>query len=111
MKDPFDVPATDSTDPFQTTLFDGPAFESAHDQARLTGQIQRIFQTMLAASYLGDWLTLAEIRERTGDPEASISAQLRHLRKPRFGSHTVEKRRRGDPARGLWEYRLEARYE
>jgi hypothetical protein len=29
-----------------------------------------------------------------GYASASISAQLRHLRKPQFGSHCVEKRRR-----------------
>lgn len=40
----------------------------------------------------------------TGDPEASISAQLRHLRKHRFGGHDVQKRRRNDGAQ--WEYRL-----
>ena len=44
--------------------------------------------------------------ELKGDPEASASAQLRHLRKPRFGSHTVEKRNRGAREFGLWEYRL-----
>lgn len=47
---------------------------------------------------------LAEWTE--GDPAASVSAQLRHLRKPRFGGFVVEKRPRGDRERGLWEYRL-----
>ncbi|KKL56177.1 hypothetical protein LCGC14_2247980, partial [marine sediment metagenome] len=36
--------------------------------------------------------TLCEIEDLTGDPPASISAQLRHLRKERFGAHTVERR-------------------
>jgi len=35
----------------------------------------------------GRWLTLGAIREKTGDAEASISAQLRHLRKEKHGSH------------------------
>ena len=39
----------------------------------------------------------------TGDPPESVSAQLRHLRKERFGSHTVEKKYLGD---GLYVYRL-----
>jgi len=91
----------------QTELdFDGPTYESSHDCARLTGQTRRVHQAMLAASYLGQWLTLSEIRERTGDPEASISARLRDLRKDRFGGLEIEKRRRGEASRGLWEYRL-----
>ncbi len=36
----------------------------------------------------------------------SISAQLRHLKKPQFGSYLLEKRRRGKLKSGLWEYRL-----
>jgi hypothetical protein len=109
-----DTPQQPIPDPLQLPLlpdlpaphFDGPVYEPKHDQARLTGQIQRIYQAVLAASYLDQWLTLGELAERTGDPEASISAQLRHLRKPRFGSHVVDKRRRGAESSGLWEYRM-----
>ena len=54
----------------------------------------------------GFWRTLREIENHTGDPQSSISAQLRHLRKKRFGGYTVEKRRRGEGAKGLWEYKL-----
>jgi hypothetical protein len=91
--------------------FDGPAYSPEHDQARLTGQILRVFEVMKS----GDWMTLQEIEHRIFevfgrlDPQASISAQLRHLRKPRFGGHTVDRRHRGDKARGLYEYRLVAR--
>jgi hypothetical protein len=49
----------------------------------------------------GEWRTLAEISELTGDPPASISAQLRHLRKARFGAHEVRKIHLGD---GLYKY-------
>ena len=84
--------------------FDGPCFEVALDQARLTGQLKRVYDLM--ADHV--WRTLQEIADATGDPHASISAQLRHLRKPRFGGHTVLKRRRGVPEHGLYEYRLEA---
>ena len=53
------------------------------------------------------WRTLAEIEEETGDPQSSISAQLRHLRKRRFGEHDVDKRRRvSEKSCGTWEYRL-----
>jgi hypothetical protein len=40
-----------------------------------------------------NWHTLAEIAEKTGYSEASVSAQLRDFRKPLYGSWTVEKRR------------------
>ena len=82
--------------------FDGPVYNPDLDQARLTGQIKRIFDLMKD----NRWRTLTEISVRTGEPEASVSAQLRHLRKPRFGSHVVEKRRRGEGKSGLWEYQL-----
>jgi hypothetical protein len=84
------------------SLFDGPVYEPVHDQARLTGQLRRVFEVMADAR----WRTLAEIEAITGDPPASISAQLRHLRKRQFGSFIVDKRARGDRAIGLWEYRL-----
>jgi hypothetical protein len=51
----------------------------------------------------GEWRTLSEISQTTGDPQASISAQLRHLRKPRFGSFRVEREYRGN---GLYVYRV-----
>ena len=35
-----------------------------------------------------------------------LELQLRHMRKQRFGGYLVEKRRRGEPKDGLWEYRL-----
>lgn len=82
--------------------FDGPAYRPEHDRDRLTGQLKRIVDVTKD----GEWRTLEEIAEATHDPEASISAQLRHLRKPRFGSHTVLKRRRGDPKSGTWEMKL-----
>lgn len=82
--------------------FDGPVYVPGWDAERLTGQILRIFDLMQD----GEWRTLSEIATATGDHEASISAQLRHLRKERFGSHTVLKRPRGDRTRGLFEYQL-----
>lgn len=87
---------------FDAARFNGPCYSPEHDQQRLAGQILRVFNYMQA----GGWHTLNEIAAATGDPESSVSAQLRHLRKPRFGSHTIEKRPRGDRSVGLWEYRL-----
>jgi hypothetical protein len=85
--------------------FNGSDYQPEHDDARLTGQILRVFDCMKG----GEWRTLAEIEELTGDPQASISAQLRHLRKERFGAHTATKRSRGDRDFGLFEYQVVVR--
>ena len=82
--------------------FNGPVYEPEFDHVRLTGQVARIYALMRDE----EWRTLSEIESTTGDPAASVSAQLRHLRKPRFGAHTVDKRHRGERSNGLWEYRL-----
>jgi hypothetical protein len=84
------------------TRFNGPEYQTTEDHKRLSSQIARIFDCMID----GQWRTFKEIHQITGDPEASISAQLRHLRKERFGSYTVERRARGDREQGLFEYRL-----
>ncbi len=90
-----------------------PASQRERDY-RLRTQLETIREVMLCAAQRDSWLTLREIAAITHYGEASISAQLRHLRKPAFGSYVVEKRRReGDPAeggtRGVWEYKLEVR--
>jgi hypothetical protein len=60
----------------------------------------------LAAGY-EQWVTLAELAGKTKFPPASISAQLRHLRKARYGGWVVEKRRREwVKEEVVWEYRL-----
>ncbi len=82
--------------------FNGPEYDTKHDRERLTRQHERIRDLMVD----GKWRTLAEIATATDDPAASISAQLRHLRKPRFGGWTVEKRARAERKAGLFEYRL-----
>lgn len=82
--------------------FNGPAYEPEHDRVRLSVQYARIFNLMSDA----EWRTLDEIAKLTGDPPASISAQLRHMRKARFGAHAVDKERIGEPGKGLWTYRL-----
>jgi DNA-binding transcriptional regulator GbsR (MarR family) len=69
------------------------------DDARLTGQLLRVWDVVKD----GAARTLDEIAKSTGDPQASVSAQLRHLRKRRFGAHTVEKTYRGN---GLYAYKV-----
>lgn len=68
---------------------------------------------MLSAGACETWLTLVELSRVTHYGEASISAQLRHLRKPQYGSFVVEKRQRegaevlcGVEHGPVWEYRL-----
>lgn len=89
--------------------FNGDDYVPSRDNKRLTGQIKRVHDVMID----GVWRTLEEISNLTGrlhdglpDPPASISAQLRHLRKQRFGGFLVNKRHRGPPANGLYEYQL-----
>jgi hypothetical protein len=82
--------------------FNGPEYIPDRDHERLTGQIKRVFDLMCDSK----WRTLDEIASTTGDPPASISAQLRHLRKERFGGHTVGRRARAGNRSGLYEYRL-----
>lgn len=91
--------------------------------ARLTWRrrLQRdvLRDVMLSAGECDTWLTLEELARITRYPAASISAQLRHLRKPRHGGFLLRKRCRVvtktplsrvemEFAHGpLWEYRLE----
>jgi hypothetical protein len=70
-------------------------------------------EVMLSAGQCETWLTLVELARLTHYGEASISAQLRHLRKPRYGAFVLEKRRREvaeivcKVEHGpVWEYRL-----
>jgi len=79
--------------------FDGSDYHPARDNPRLTAQQERIFDVVSS----GAWFTLRDIAERTDAPEASISAQLRHLRKPRHGGYIVEKEYIGG---GLYRYRV-----
>lgn len=81
-------------------LFDqrcGPTIEVERDNPRLGEQMVVIRDLMLD----GQWRTLAAIEAITGYPQASISAQLRHLRKPWFGGYFVGKKRITD---GTWAY-------
>lgn len=79
----------------------GPTYQVSIDGARLLKQHEVIRDLMLD----GVWRTLAEIEGLTGYPQASISAQLRHLRKDSFGGFMVYKRRRM-PWSGLYEYQV-----
>lgn len=81
------------------THFNGADYVHDRDQARLQRQLERIAALMQD----GEWRTLKEISAKTGDPEASVSAQLRHLRKPRFGAFLIDRVHVGG---GLYSYRM-----
>lgn len=56
----------------------------------------------------GRWRTLGDIEALTGAPQASISARLRDLRKPQFGSYVVERRAQYSfGGSRVFEYKLE----
>lgn len=78
---------------------DGSTYVHARDGKRLHHQHNRV----LAFMRDGQRHSLAEISRATGDPEASVSARIRDLRKPRFGKHTIN---RYYVRRGLHEYQL-----
>ena len=87
---------------------------------RLTGarhvhvrnQREVLREVVLAAGECDTWLTLLELSRLTHFGEASVSAQLRHLRKPQFGGYVIEKRQRevDEVVRAdggvVWEYKL-----
>jgi hypothetical protein len=79
--------------------FNGADCNRIDDRRRLTGQILRIYNVMKDGCYR----TLQQIENQTGDPQASISAQLRNLRKAKFGGYAVERMNLGG---GLFQYRL-----
>ena len=84
-------------------LFDGTTFDEEQDGERLTNQLARVKAYMLANA--GTPKTLSEISRATRAPEASVSARLRDLRKPRQGSLVVERVRVGP---GLFAYSVKA---
>jgi hypothetical protein len=77
-------------------------------------QREVIRDVMLSAGQCATWLTLDELAKLTHYPPASISAQLRHLRKPQNGAHAVIKRcrttnkaMRAEGFGAVWEYSLQ----
>lgn len=88
--------------------FDGADYKPEFDHTRLSEQMRRVYDCMKD----GVWRTVKEIavaiKLATGkdDAENSIQAQLRNLRKEKFGKFLVPKRNRGERGKALSEYRL-----
>ena len=79
--------------------FDGAVYDTSRDLNRLTGQIKRVHEVMSD----GNWHTLDWISECATAPHSSASAQLRNLRKPKFGGFEIE---REYISNGLYKYRM-----
>jgi hypothetical protein len=87
-----------------------------YDARRLWSQREIIRDVMISAAECETWLTLGELRAITRYGEASISAQLRHLRRMENGGYSIMKRHRegafvtraAADGRGecVWEYRI-----
>ena len=69
-----------------------------HDIIRLKTQEKRVYGLMQDSR----WRTLSGISIETGDPEASVSARLRDLRK---AGHEVNRQRKNEKS-GTWWYQL-----
>jgi hypothetical protein len=82
--------------------FDGSTFVPERDGSRLAEQTKAVFSVMKD----GQFRTLSSLAQMTDAPEASVSARLRDLRKPRFGGHTVNRQYLGN---GLFQYQLVVR--
>lgn len=67
--------------------FSGSDYNAARDSVRLTGQLLRVWDVMKD----GKRRTLGEIARLAKAPEASVSAQIRNLRKPENGGHSIDK--------------------
>lgn len=78
---------------------DGVTFNPAEDRDRLDGQMDAVWRLMRD----GNWRSTKEIAEAVGCPDASASARLRDLRKPKFGGWNIERAYVGN---GLWRYRV-----
>lgn len=81
--------------------FHGETYVPEWDEKRLKTLLGRVYALMSDE----EWRTLGEIKESLGGgSEASISARLRQLRNDM--GYTVGRRRRGEPSKGLFEYRV-----
>jgi hypothetical protein len=89
------------------TDFDGETYvperddDPGSDRERLARQLDCVRREMSDHN----WHTLDELAAACHGSEAGVSARIRDLRKPKHGSHVVERRYAGG---GLHEYRLAA---
>lgn len=80
-------------------VFDGDDYVHQRDSKRLKTQLEQIESYIEGKGYL----TLQEIADATGFAQTSVSAQLRNLRKERFGSRKIDRKYISN---GLYSYKL-----
>ena len=82
----------------------GVTYVPSLDRERLGEQFLRVWDCMSD----GLWRSLREISSITGDPEASVSARLRDVRKS-YGEDAMQSRRVPgiDGRRGHWQYKID----
>lgn len=91
---------------FQPVRFDSGVRLEQADHVRLGAQIARV----KAVLETGRWYTVPDLQDaiwerfRVRDPEPSLSAQIRNLKKPKHGGHEIERKREGNQ----WFFRLVA---
>lgn len=95
----FEDPGVEKRPALKLAEFDGETYEPDRDGERLRGLLGRVFAVVKD----GRWWTLRRLAVEANGSEASVSARLRDLRKPKFGGYEVQRRYVVD---GLWEYRL-----
>jgi hypothetical protein len=90
---------------------EGSGAESREPATKSQREVLR--DVMLLAAFHDVWMSLDELANKTRYPQASISAQLRYLRKPQYGGFGVEKRRRtweetrkASLREMVWEYQM-----
>lgn len=82
--------------------FDGSTYSPVHDRARLSRQLDAV-REFATVGMGGDWFTLGYAAAKLDVPERSVSARLRDLRKAKWGSWVVERRR---VSGGYWQYKV-----
>ena len=80
--------------------FAGDDYTPKRDDPRLLSQLETIRDYMLGH---GQFRTLQEIANATQYPHASVSAQLRHLTRPKHGGYIKNRIYCGD---GLYAYQI-----
>lgn len=82
----------------------GGTYSHEHDFERLNTQMGLVWRVVCD----GGWYRLYEISLATNQPEASVSARLRDLRKKRFGGYLVDCER-VHPDSAICRYRVRIR--
>lgn len=91
----------------------GSGEERSGEPRSTRSQREVVRDVMLLAAVFDLWMSLEELANKTRYPQASISAQLRHLRKQQYGGFVVEKRhrkweetRKPSVREKVWEYQV-----